>query len=411
MKQYDYLIIGNGIAGVTAAETIRERDKKATMAIVSEEPYPLYSRILLSSFLKKKISRVQLFLRKTDDFAQKNIDLYLHEAASFLNNKRREIGLKNSGESLGYKKLLLATGGKTKPLASEDEENRIFRLQNLEDADRLAESINSIKNPLVIGGSFICLDFLDIFVANGLVPRLLVRGDYFLQRILDSQGGELLEINFQNYGIHGLYQDSIQTIQKCPQGIEVTTQKSQKILCDAIAAGVGLERNIDFLKNSGLETGKAGGIKTNEFLETAIKNIWAAGDVAEYYDVIFQEHRLVGNWTSAFLQGQKAGLNMTGQKVAFKNVSSYSLTGLNFQITALGKCESGLENIVRCDRYRHLYENFFLQNGVLVGTSLINCFGDKPHLAKLIETKSPLESYKNNMQNFDFDIKNIPVIE
>ena len=118
--RYDYLIIGGGIAGVTAAETIRENDNRATtIGIISEEPHLLYSRVLLPAYLKGRVSREQLFLRKIDDFTEKKIDLNIHEKVLFVDIKRKEVGLANR-VSIGFEKLLIATGGAVAAWGAED---------------------------------------------------------------------------------------------------------------------------------------------------------------------------------------------------------------------------------------------------------------------------------------------------
>jgi len=186
----------------------------------------------------------------------------------------------------------------------------------------------------------------------------------------------------------------------------MTTKSGLEFLVDAFAVGVGIRRQLAFLKDSEIEVG-SGGIRTNEFLETNKEDVYAAGDVAEFYDVSFGIHHIIGNWTNAVLQGKRAGLNMTGERIAFKNIPSYSITNLGLQITSLGLCSNTLETIVRIDDATRQYERFFIQNGVLVGAVLINRFGDKTHLTQLIEKKVSIEPYREELQSFQFDIHTI----
>lgn len=408
MQQYDYLIIGGGIAGVTAAETIRENDPHSSIAIVSDEPHPLYSRVLLPAYLKKKIARDQLLLRKADDFFNKKIDLRLKEKVSFADFRKKEVGLANRAV-VGYGKLLIASGGQVTKWGKPEEQEFIYRLQTLDDANRLFKALSEIKQPLVVGASFISLELLEIFVANGTTPVALIRNNHFLERVLDSVGGEILQSNFERHGIRVQSDDSVGEIKKTNEWkIEVTTKGLRKIECDAIALGIGIERNTGFLTNSGIELGEKG-IRTNEFLETSQEGVYAAGDVAEFYDLITDVHRVVGNWTNAFLQGKKAGLNMLGKRGPFKSVTGYSITNLGFQITALGYLGKDLETVARAEAKVGQYEQFFIKDGVLVGAALINRFQDKPHLAKLIENKIRIEEFKDKLKDFKFDIGSIQI--
>lgn len=406
--KYDYLIIGGGIAGVTAAETIRERDTGSAIGIICDEPHILYSRVLLPHYLKKRISREQLFLRKVDDFTKKRIDLRLDERVSFIDFKRREV-LLAGGAGLGYQKLLLASGGRVKQWGRDEDKEFVYRLQTLDDADRLYGALARVKAPLVVGGSFISLEFLEIFILNGISPTLLFRNAHFFGKIIDAQGAGILRSNFEKHGIRVQAQDSVEEVVHQAGKLKVLTKAFHEIECDAMAIGVGLERNIEFLQNSGVEIGE-NGVRTDEFLATNQEGVYSAGDLAEFYDVVSGRHRVMGNWTNAFLQGKRAALNMTGDIEPFKNVSGYSITNLGFQITALGDCDGDLESVSRIDSVRNQYERFFLRDGILAGAVLINRFQDKPHLARLIEQRVRIDQYRDKLKDFEFDIKEIPAV-
>lgn len=218
-----------------------------------------------------------------------------------------------------------------------------------------------------------------------------------------------MQRNFERHGIKGYFGDIITEIKKQNEELVIHTERLREIKSDAIGIGIGIDRRVEFLKDSGILLG-AHSVKTDEYLRTNIEDVYAAGDVAEYHDLIFGKWRLAGNWTSAFLQGKRAGLNMVTNPEPFKNVTTYAITNLGFQITALGECDRKLETVSRTDESSEQYECFFIKDGVLVGASLINRFGDKPHLAKLIETKTSIEQYKEKLQSFEFDIQAVPIV-
>ncbi len=409
---YEYLIIGGGIAGVTAAETIKEKHPTATIAIISEEPHLLYSRVLIPSYLKRKISRDKLFLRRAEDFTQKGIDLHLNQRVISVEPGQRLVNL-GDGLVFQYKKLLIASGGKTKPWGEENFQKYILRMQTLDDADQILSSLPSLQHPLVVGSSFIGLEFLEVFSLQGLRPSVLTRDSYYFSKFLDPQGGEIMQNNFARNGIESYFQDSVREIKikenpNPGQGIElkVATEKLLEISCDSIAAAIGIERHTGFLSGSGMELGLLG-VRTNEFLETNIAGVYAAGDVAEFFNVHTQKFQVSGNWTDAFLQGKQAGLNMAGSREPYHNISAYSITNLGLQITVLGDYAPDMESMVRIDVANEQYERIFLKEGVIVGAALINRFQDKPHLTKLIATKTPVGDFRQKLIGFSFDIKEI----
>lgn len=405
---YDYIIIGGGIAGVTAAETIRAHNSDAHIAIVEQESHVLYSRVLLPHYLKRHISRSKLFLRTSEDFTDKKIDIHQEETLVAIDAKHKNITLEN-GKTFGYGKLLLASGGRVKEWGKPEDQHLIYRLQTLDDADRLFKALPSMHSPLVVGSSFISLEFLEIFLANQIKPTLLVRDQYFFGNLLESQGGALMHENFVRLGINVDYSDTIAGIDMVSGGIEVTTKNLKKIPIDALAVGIGMDRNFEYANIAGITITKQG-IEVNEFLETNQPDIFAAGDVAEYYDIITGTHRCIGNWTSATLQGRRAGLNMVGMRESFESIPSYSITNLGFQITALGDTSRQEDTTVRMDKAHKQYERLFFRDDTLIGAVLINRFRDKVHLTQLIEHKVSITQWREKLLDNSFDIKTISVV-
>ncbi len=408
-QHYDYLIIGGGIAGITAAETIRAEDTSAHIAIISEESHVLYSRVLLPYYLKRHIPRSKLFLRTLKHFTEKKIDLHQSATVQSIDAQHKDVMLAD-GKTIGYGKLLIATGGRVKDWGKPEDKEMLYRLQTLDDADRLADKLETIKNPLVIGSSFISLEFLEIFLANHITPMLLVQGKHFFGHLLEEEGGALMQENFDRLGIQTDYEDTIANIITTPKGTEIKTKNFKKFPTDAVAVGIGIDRNLECAKDAGFAIGKQG-IKVNEYLETADPSVFAAGDVAEYYDIISGNERAVGNWTHAVLQGKRAGLNMLGQREPFRSVPSYSITNLGFQITALGDTADYDDSAMRIDKDAKQYERFFLKGGILVGAALINRFRDKNHIAQLIENRVAMASWRDQLPFFTFDIRTIPVVK
>ncbi|OHA12745.1 MAG: hypothetical protein A3J10_01200 [Candidatus Sungbacteria bacterium RIFCSPLOWO2_02_FULL_54_10] len=407
MKTYDHLIIGGGIAGVTAAETIRSRDADAAIGIISHEPHFLYSRVLLPAYIKKKIRREQIFLRTEDDFIQRGIDLLRGRTAERVDTAARRVVLAD-GEEIGYGKLLISAGGRVQAWTHGKAEQNIFRLQTLDDADRLSVALDTVRRPVVVGSSFIALEFIETFLLRSIAPRVLVRGPHLFDTMLDEDGASLLDEHLTQKGAELIYSDEISGLAHQGALVQIETHRGNILETDALGVGIGVARNISFLEGSGIACGR--GVYTDALLETNVPGVFAGGDIAEYFDTRLQRRVMVGNWTNAMLQGRHAGLNMTGAKIPFYAVPTYSIVNLGLNITALGECDGTLESVSRMDRTTRRYERFFMRDGVLVGAFLINQFADKPFLTELIARGVVVAPYAERLNDMSFDIRAISAI-
>lgn len=394
MIKYDYLIIGGGIAGTTAAEVIKEKDSSGSLAIVDSDPYPLYSKVLLSSYLRNKIGFEKLFLRKESDYKDKKIDIFFGEEVVKVDAQNKKVFLK-SGSEIFYNKLLLASGGTPKKTINLEgvDNSEILYFRTLDDAKKIKEKMKDAKRVIVIGGSFISLELAELFFANNISVSIILRSDQFFRGTLDKESSEIIRKNLEEKGISVLLNKEIG---------KIDTKNA-----DIIAAGVGLERNIDFLAGSGIKTEK--GILANEYLETGVSDIWTAGDVAEYFDVDTGKHRIEGNWLAAFLQGKIAGSNMTGGKDIFKHLSGYNLVNFGLNISFIGDTmvDVGTMVVIRGDIGKNERAQLFLRNDVLVGATQINASKERGILAMIIDRKVDLSSHLKDLEEPNFDLKKL----
>ncbi|MBI3420524.1 MAG: FAD-dependent oxidoreductase [Candidatus Sungbacteria bacterium] len=403
------MIIGGGIAGVTATETIRARDHEGSIALISGESLPLYSRVMLPSYVRGRLNRERVFLRSVADYEAKGVALFLGNEVVGINLERREVHT-NIGKIFSYKTLLISTGGVPARWHVEGGDHPLaYRLQTMEDADRLREILQKSseqnarlpgRQALVIGCGFIGLEFIESYIAYGMRPFIIMPEDYAFARFVGPEGGRLLEEQWQQRGAEIMRRTTIEALRFSEGGIVALTTEGQGYRGVFAGVGIGLERNISVFTGIGLEVKKS--IMVNEFLETNQKGVFAAGDAAEYFDVIFQKHRLTGNWTNAYLQGSIAGENMTryahGEQHdyrAFRNVSSYSITHMGMHLAFLGECEKNTrfaDESRRAARVeerfipeRRAYQQLFFEGSRLMGASLINHPKDIPAFLARIE--------------------------
>ena len=395
---YDYLIIGGGIAGTSAAEAIRKLDPGSKIAILEDEEHLLYSRVFLPSYARGEMPLEKVMLRRLEDYSRQKIDVYLSETAKQVDFSRREV-FAESSKVFSYKKLLIASGGRVKPWefsaqggsASGGEKefaDRILRLQTLDDARRILElgSAGRLRRVVVLGGGFITLEFLNIFRKYGSETTLLFRDDYFWKGQVEERGGKFFEELFSRNRVRTLGREEVSELRRVGSDVQVLTKNGLKLAADWLAVGIGLERSFELVQGVS-ETGA--GIRVNEFLEVpGVSDVWAAGDVMEYFDAISGRFRTVGNWTHAFYTGHLAGENMAGKRLRFSSVPSYSVKILDSVATFVGEVDEKFADrmFVREVPLERKYARFFLKGGRLVGAVLLNAWQSKPALTRLIES-------------------------
>lgn len=414
---FDYLIIGGGVAGVTAAETIRSLDNHSSILIISREEHPLYSRVLLPSYIRGKIAREKVFLRSWDQYQKLRIDIATHVEVLGINFETREV-VTSRDEKIAFGKLLISTGGAPRGWRVNGSElGNIFRMQTIEDADKIHEAVPALasgvdRGALVIGGGFIGLEFMETARHYGFETHLFLKDKQMFGDDLDDAGWQILSDNFKRNRVTIHESTELKYLSTSPDHFLIGhTNASEEIGGSWLGLGIGVERNVTPFAVPGLDIKQ--GIVTNQFLETSISKVWAAGDVAEYFDVSFDEHRMIGNWTSAFLQGRVAGANMVAkhdEKTELRTVSSYSITNFGYQLTFVGKTSpgEGIESITRTwPDNPNAYERLFLKGGWVQGAILINRFQDKAAITKLISSRKDLTSAKESLRDPYVDLSSL----
>jgi 3-phenylpropionate/trans-cinnamate dioxygenase ferredoxin reductase subunit len=412
-RYFDYLIVGGGIAGVTAAEEIRRADARGTILILSQEKHPLYSRVLLPKYASKKIERHKIFLRSWEQYQTQRIDVAVGVEVLGVNFDTREV-VTHHDETIAYGKMLIASGGEPRQwhIQGGDAEN-IFRMQTIEDADRVRDALPRLaKNPepyaLVEGAGFIGLEFLAIASSYGFNSHLFIKDAQMFGGAFDEQGWEILSGHLEHNRVTIHTGTEIKYIAADPAGLVGHTNTSEEVAGAFVGLGIGIERNYNAFAVRGIDI--KNGIRTNQCLETSIPRVWAAGDVAEFHDPVFGEYRVVCNWANAFLQGRVAGANMAarhGERFELNAVSSYSITNFGYHITLVGKTDltDGVDCIARVwQGARVAYERLFFEGGILKGAALINRFQDKAAITRLIARRANILQYKESLRDPAVDI-------
>lgn len=405
MSYFDYLIIGGSAAGTTAAENIRNLAPNASIGIITEEPHSLYSRILLPFYLKDKIIADQLFLKTPQFYSEKNITLINSKRVITIRPTNKKVKTQN-GEEYTYNKLLLATGGKVNKWTIPGAEKAgIFYLRTYEDGLAIREAMKDAKKAVVVGGGFISLEFTTSFVLAGFDTTVLVRDPYYWANILDEASGNLISKTLEKNGAKVLVNQDVAQVEGDSQIRGVLTKKGKRFPADIIGVGIGIHIDLDYLVGSEIATKR--GILTNEYLETNVPDIFAAGDCAEFFDVLFNRRHMMGNWANAFSQGPVVAYNMVNsEKKAFETASTYSINFFDGNVSFVGVVNGkAADNIVvRGSISNGTLARILLRNGKIIGATLINRAKEQVHLVNLVRKKVNVESHLDKLKDANFDL-------
>ena len=419
MQQFKYLIIGAGVAGTTAAETIRSLDTEGAIALVGDEPYPFYSRIALSkeNYMLKRMTEEQVvWLKKESFYTDKNITYLKGVTATGLDAAKKQVPLSN-GEVLQYEKLLLAVGGTPRhwTLPGSDKKG-IYYLRTLDDARAVMTEFETLKEGLLIGGGFITFELCDIMIKRNIKPTVMLREPYYWANLLDETSGRLIEDYLKKGGVEIFYEEEVVEAYGDDHVDGIKTNKGRKIPTHFISVGIGIVDRHEPFKASGLEIKK--GIVTNQYLETNLPDIWAAGDCAEYTDVILGERVQLGNWANAMMHGRTAAMNMmasTGspqaKKTEYCTLSAYTTQGLGLAICFVGDVfvTPDKEVLKRGSRASGKYTRLMVKGGRVIGATQLNMTPELPWISKLITSQRDISAIKDKLTDPAQDLRALAI--
>ncbi len=323
---YKYLIVGAGAAGVAAVEAIRKLDPTGEITQVCEENAGYYSRPGLAYYLSGETSEDSLFPFHDFDFSRLKVQQVHAQAKKIIPVEHRV--LLNNGNSLTYNKLLIATGAKASVSKVPGLElEGVIKLDNLEDVRRILKLAHRRRTAVIVGGGITALELVEGFRARGATVHYFLRGDRYWSNVLDETESHIVEHRLKEEGIQLHYQTELaEIIGNRGKVVGVQTTDGKKIKCDAVGIAIGIQPKKGLAEEAGIKTER--GISVNEYLNTSVDDIFAAGDVAEVFDPTLGKPILDSLWAPARKQGYAAGQNMAGMKVTY-------IKGVPFNVTRL----------------------------------------------------------------------------
>lgn len=427
MKKVDYLIVGGSAAGTTAAEVIRGLKPDSSITIVTDEPHEEYSRVLLPQYITHKVERENIFLKKAGWYQEKLIELIKSTRVTKLNAKEHKVTLE-SGEEIQYGKLLIAVGGFPLKLSvpGDDLEN-IHYLRTLEDADKFIESskkgpsrLRVNKKGVIVGGGLVSLDFAEGMRTNGIGKvTILVREPYYWSSKLDRDSSRIMKSVLEKNGVAIAEGEEVDHFEGSGKVFKVVTKSPNSFDADVVGVGIGIKSDFSWLIGSGIKIDRA--IVTNEYLETSVRDIYAAGDCAQFHDVIFEREHIMGNWANATSQGaavaktmaHSASSGQVGQRTVFESASSYSDTFFEGVYSFIGVIDEKFADevisrgSVELGKMTRIFVKTIGSVMRIVGATVINSPVDVAPLTSIIKKKVDVSAYKEKFADLSFDLNDI----
>ena len=371
MSKMQFVIIGNGIAGNAAALTIRALAPEASITIISEEPYPLYSACILPHYLSGELKRERVFLKTFQDYLRENISFMRGQKAIRIDPKGKRVSLE-AGE-ISYDKLILATGGRpiVPPIKGRDKKG-VFTFKSLNDADLLLQWGG--RTAVIVGSGPIGAEVAIALKKRNYQVYLIELLEWILPRAFDKRPAALIREILEKQGIGIFTGEKVIEISGSEKVEGVVTDR-REIECDTVILAVGIRPEVELAREGGLEIGQFGGIKVDGRMRTSEEDIYACGDCVEANDLLSGLPTLSLLWHNARQQGEIAGYNAVG--ISRHYPGSFNLVGLNLfglHAASFGSTETALQNdkpeVIEKEISRNYYR-VILKGGMVVGAQVL----------------------------------------
>ena len=395
-----YLILGNGIAGQTCAEDLRKADPNASIVIVAAERHPLYNRVALPRYLRGQVRREKVFMRTVEDSAARNIEIHFETWATEV-DVREKLVRTNRGHELTYDALLIATGGRPKPppWSGVGDVSDCLGFQTLDDTDAIIQKADASQRVLVMGGSFIGYELAEgVSFRKKAAVTWIMRGPWFLRHILDEEGGQLCRQMGEEQGVQFIVSDEVQKFSRKNGRYLAETVAGENVDFDLLTYGVGLDYYREPVAGAGIELNK--GIVTDAKLRTSAPDVYAAGDIAVFYDLMVERHNQMGTWDNAEAHGKVSAVNMAGGDEDFFDVPTYTTTMFGSTLAVMGvtpDVQPGLESVRTFSFEEKFYRKLFFKDDRLVGAIMIGPPKGRKKLIEIMRSRQKIERPKQEL--------------
>jgi len=407
--QTKYLIIGNSAGGIGASEAIRQVDKEATLTIASDEPYPAYSRPLISKYLTGERTLEGILFRPPDFYSQNNILFLPGKKVTRIEPDQQIVQLED-GDHISWDKLLLAVGGKPIfPRMKGDNKRGVFTFTTLDDAKAVGKTLDDAKKAVVIGGGLIGISVTEALVKRGVDVIVVEMKETILNTILDQQASLMAEEVIRQAGVEIITSHTVAEINGKETVEGVILDNGDIIPCDLLIVAIGVSPRSELALDAGMKINR--GIAVDRHMATNYSNVYSCGDVAEAYDFVYGENRLAPIWPNAYIGGRIAGYNMAGVENEYSGgtaMNSLNYFGIDIASAGMPTPPNGEGYEVISRREDSVYQKLILKDDFIMGMVFVGTIEKSGIVHGLMRDRVNVGSFKQSLLADDFGLAFLP---
>ncbi len=372
MNESKYMILGGGmVAGYAAKELVERGLKSGELTIISADTVIPYERPPLSkSFLAGKDTEEAIRINSEDFYRKNGIQVTVNCQISAVDPKRKRITAK-TGEEFSFEKLVIATGARPRTFQIPGADLRNLRyLRSMDDSRAIRQTAEKMKRVVVVGGGFIGMEVAAVLTQKGIEVVMVLNEDRIWKRLFTPQMSDFFESYYDARGVRIVKNATIREFRGNGAINSVVLTRNETIPCEMVVAGIGVLPATEMLAGSGIEA--SNGVTLNEYLETTYPGVYAAGDVANYPDAIFDKRRRVEHWDNAVTQGQYCARALLGERTPFKHVPYFFSDVFDLSYEYWGDSSGADQTIHRGDLSSKSFSVWWLKQNRIVAAFVMS---------------------------------------
>jgi NAD(P)H-nitrite reductase large subunit len=391
------VIIGNGGAGVSALQAMRQIDTNSKITIISKEKYPAYSPCSLPNLLAGEIDKEAILRFDKDFYNRMNAKFMKNSEAVNIDANRKEVELA-SGKSVKYDKLLLANGSSPiVPKLQGLDLNGVHVMGTLASTIKISEHVDrGVKHAVVVGGGFMGVETAMALRTRGIKVTIIELLPGVLSRMLDPDVSGYVESLLKENGINLILNNAVKAVIGKKEVSGVSLDKAN-VECDMVVVSIGVMPNTALVNSSGIKVGR--GIMVDQTMRTSAKDIFAAGDIAEVNEQIAGGMGSFAIWPNAIEQGRIAGLNMAGEGAEYAGAEIVNILNVfDTPIIAMGHTSGSLKGTTAITRQTPRdYKKLLLKDDRMVGLQFVGSIKNTGPLYALMKRGADIAGLKDRL--------------